>query len=144
MANLEQELEKLHDAGTSCSLGWLWDGGIDVTIGKHEHHVQTTQDVAVLAYAAVRQEGNVKEIWNQSTFQSELQKIYDSEFHVDIDWTGREPITLNLDLDAVKGTVENVSDILPWLQHAIAEHYPDSQYHVERMGGTFVPKYVEA
>jgi len=43
----------------------------------------------------------------------------------------------------VTGHVNTIAEVLPWLQDAIAKHYPDSQYHVERMGGTFEPKWVE-
>jgi disulfide oxidoreductase YuzD len=35
-----------------------------------------------------------------------------------------------------------VAEVLPWLQNAIAEHYPDSKYNVERMGRVFVPTWV--
>jgi len=35
----------------------------------------------------------------------------------------------------VAGNAQTVAELLPWLQLAIAEHFPESKYHVERMGG---------
>ena len=42
-----------------------------------------------------------------------------------------------------EGQVRSMVDIVPWFQGAIAKHYPTSQYHVERMGGTFAPEFVQ-
>ena len=35
----------------------------------------------------------------------------------------------------VTGNVKAVAEVLPWLQEAIAKHYPESMYNLERMGG---------
>jgi hypothetical protein len=39
--------------------------------------------------------------------------------------------------------VKTVAEILPWIQSAIAEHFPDSKYHVERMGGKCKPVFFD-
>ena len=62
----------------------------------------------------------------------ELQKIYDSEINVEIAWFWDEGITVRLG-DKLNGyvaeeTVPLVSEIIPWLQGAIAHFYPDSEY----------------
>jgi hypothetical protein len=67
--------------------------------------------------------------------EEELQKIYDSEIHVSIAWVWDGGIDINLDLDLAHGNVQTTTEILPWLQDAIAKHLPKSKYHVERMGG---------
>ena len=46
-------------------------------------------------------------------------------------------------LPFVAANVQTVAEVLPWLQEAIAKHYPESKYHVERMGGTWVEKWVD-
>ena len=81
------------------------------------------------------------------TLEQELQKIYDSEINLSISWMWDAGFDLKLG-DEFGGFVEegqarSVADILPWFQEAIAKRYPTSQYHVERMGGTFTPEFVE-
>ena len=36
MGTLETELQKMYDSEISVDIGWLWDGGIDVSIGNGE------------------------------------------------------------------------------------------------------------
>src|ERR1043165_9198312 len=84
--------------------------------------------------------GEGRENKTMADLETELQKIYDSEFHVDIGWLWAGGLDINLSNGAVTGHVENVSEVLLWLQQAIAEHYPESKYHVERMGGKWEPK----
>jgi len=72
---------------------------------------------------------------------TELQKMYDSEFHVDIGWLWDGGIDVSLGNEEYKTNVATVREVLPWLQKTIAEHYPESKYNVERTGGTFVPKW---
>lgn len=63
---------------------------------------------------------------------TELQKICDSEINIRIGWFWDAGIELRLG-DEMNGflaeeTVQSVSDILPWLQEAIARFYPTSTY----------------
>jgi hypothetical protein len=69
------------------------------------------------------------------TLEQELQKMYDSEIHVDIGWIWDGGIEVSIGGN-VSGNVQTVAEVLPWLQEAIAKHYPDSKYNVERKGGT--------
>jgi hypothetical protein len=77
------------------------------------------------------------------TLEEELQKIYDSEIHVDIGWIWHGGIDVSVGNGEFTGNVQTVAEVLPWLQEAIAKHFPESKYHVERMGGTFTPIWVE-
>jgi hypothetical protein len=63
---------------------------------------------------------------------AELQRIYDSEINVRIDWMWDGGINVQLG-DAMGGfealeTVNTVAEIVPWLQEAIAHFYPKSSY----------------
>ena len=71
------------------------------------------------------------------TLEEELQKIYDSEIRVHIGWLQGGGIDVSIGHDEVTGNVQTVAEVLPWLQEAIAKHFPDSKYNVERKGGTF-------
>ena len=71
------------------------------------------------------------------TLEEELQKIYDSEIRVDIGWLRGGGIDVSIGHDEVTGKVQTVAEVLPWLQDAIAKHFPDSKYNVERKGGSF-------
>ena len=75
--------------------------------------------------------------------EEELQKMYDSEIHVDIGWLWDDGIDVSIGNNELAGNVRTIAEVLPWLQEAIAKHLPASKYHAERMGGTFVPKWVE-
>ena len=77
------------------------------------------------------------------TLEQELQKMYDSEIHVDIGWLWDGGIDVSIGNDEFTGNVQTVAEVLPWLQEAIAKHYPESKYHVERMGGEFKPIWVD-
>ena len=62
----------------------------------------------------------------------ELQRIYDSEINVEIGWFWDGGIDVRLG-DRMNGylaeeNVSSVSEILPWLQEAIAHFYPSSTY----------------
>src|SRR5689334_21315825 len=62
----------------------------------------------------------------------ELQRIYDSEINIAISWMWDGGIDVRLG-DDVGGyvaaeNVQSVSEVLPWLQEAIAHFYPDSTY----------------
>ena len=63
---------------------------------------------------------------------TELQKIYDSEINIRIGWLWDGGIEVRLG-DEMNGyhaeeTVKSISDVLPWLQEAVAHFYPDSTY----------------
>src|SRR5690348_17259774 len=63
---------------------------------------------------------------------AELQKIYDSEINIEIGWVWDGGIDVRLG-DKINGylaeeNVKSVSDIIPWLQEAIAHFYPKSGY----------------
>ena len=76
------------------------------------------------------------------SLEQELQKMYDSEIHVDIGWLWDGGIDLSVGNGEVTGNVATVAEVLPWLQAAIAKRLPESKYHAERMGGTFVSKWI--
>jgi hypothetical protein len=62
----------------------------------------------------------------------ELQKIYDSEINIEIAWIWDGGIDVRLG-DKINGylaeeNLKSVSDIVPWLQEAIAHCYPQSEY----------------
>jgi hypothetical protein len=78
-----------------------------------------------------------------TSLEIELQKMYDSEIHVDIGWLWDGGIDLSIGDQEATGHVKTVAEVLPWLQTAIATHSPESKYHVERMGGTFEPIWVD-
>src|SRR6202521_4261992 len=64
--------------------------------------------------------------------ENELPKIYDSEINVEISWFGDSGITIKLG-DPLNGylaqtSVKTIAELVPWLQRAIATHYPDSTY----------------
>jgi hypothetical protein len=69
--------------------------------------------------------------------QEELQKMYDSEIHVAIGWLWDGAIDVSIGNDAITGNVKTVAEVLPWLQAAIAEHYPESKYNVDRTKAGF-------
>lgn len=75
---------------------------------------------------------------DMGTLEEELQKIYDSEIHVSIGWVWDGGIDMSIGNDDVSGNVQTVAEVLPWLQQAIAKHFPESKYNVERTGGTIL------
>jgi hypothetical protein len=77
-----------------------------------------------------------------ASLEQELQKMYDSEIHVDIGWLWDGGINLSIGNDEANGNVKTVAEVLPWLEEAIARKLPESKYNVERMGGTFQPVWV--
>ena len=77
------------------------------------------------------------------SLETELQKMYDSEIHVDIGWLWDGGIDVSIGNDEVTGNVRTVAEILPWLQTAIAKPYPDSQYNVERLGLEWQPVWID-
>ena len=65
---------------------------------------------------------------------AELQKIYDSEINIEMGWLWDGGINLHLG-DPMNGylaeeNVSSVSEILLWLQEAIAHFYPTSTYAI--------------
>lgn len=63
---------------------------------------------------------------------AELQKIYDSEINLRIGWLWDGGIEVRIGDDAngfiAAETVASATEILPWLQEAIAHFYPASTY----------------
>jgi hypothetical protein len=63
---------------------------------------------------------------------NELQKIYDSEINVQIDWfwDGGINVSLGDEMNGFKAktTVDKADEIVPWLQAAITQHFPNSEY----------------
>jgi hypothetical protein len=156
MGTLEQELQKIHDARIGVCITWLWDGGVDVRLlaqdGKpvDETQVRTMDEVLPWLRRAIQKHfpSAAYERSRHTTIsklKAELQKVYDSEINIEISWTGDGPIAVKLGNDFygfdTKGTVAEMSDVLPWLQGAIHEHYAESKYDVERLGGTWKPKW---
>jgi hypothetical protein len=63
---------------------------------------------------------------------TELQKIYDSEINVEISWLWDDGVEVRLG-DRMNGyvaeaTVLSTTEIVGWLQEAIAHFYPDSSH----------------
>jgi hypothetical protein len=50
------------------------------------------------------------------SLETELQKMYDSEIHVDIGWLWDGGIDLSIGNDEVTGNVRTVAEVLSWLQ----------------------------
>jgi hypothetical protein len=50
------------------------------------------------------------------TLEEELQRIYDSEIHVDIGWVSEGGIDVSIGHHEVTGDVQPVAEVLPWLQ----------------------------
>ena len=69
--------------------------------------------------------------------EQELQEIYDSEINVTITWLwdGGVDVRLGNDFTGYKaeGQVKTLADVVPWLQQAIAKHYPRSAYNLNRL-----------
>ena len=141
MATLEQTLQKLNDAGKQLQIAWLWDGGVDVKAGERAQHFAS---VAEILPWLRRWYGLGRKTSGPDALETELQRIYDSEINVTVRLGGdRAFVALGNEFTGfgAEGDVERVADILGWLQDAIARHYPESRYHVERLGGTWVPKW---
>ena len=50
------------------------------------------------------------------SLETELQKIYDSEIHVEISWRWENGIDVSIGYgDEIAGKVKTVEEILPWL-----------------------------
>jgi hypothetical protein len=69
---------------------------------------------------------------NLADLATELQRIYDSEINLRIDWLWDGGIRVALG-DEMNGfvaeeSVDSVAGLVPWLQAAIARFYPDSTY----------------
>jgi hypothetical protein len=48
MDSLERELQKMYDSEINVDIGWIWDGGIDVSIGREEAVTGKVKTVAEL------------------------------------------------------------------------------------------------
>ena len=75
----------------------------------------------------------IRSRWNQmADLANELQRIYDCEINLRIDWVWDGGIEIRLG-DRINGfiaeeSVRATAEILPWLQEAIARFYPGSEY----------------
>jgi hypothetical protein len=70
------------------------------------------------------------------SLEHELQKIYDCGIYVSICRRSEGGITVKLGgtINIVaEANLPFVHDIVPWLQSAISEHYPNSEYHLARI-----------
>jgi hypothetical protein len=156
MGTLEQGLQDIHDAGIGVCITWLWDGGVDVRLldhaGKFVAETQVGMMDKVLPWLrSAIQEHRPSAAYERSrhttisNLEAELQQIYDSEINIEISWIGDGPIAVKLGNEfygfEAEGTVTEMSDVLPWLQRTIHEHYPESKYDVERLGGMWEPKW---
>jgi hypothetical protein len=72
MGSLEEELQKIYDSEIHVDIGWLWDGGIDVSIGNDE----VTRHVRMLGPAGNPRADNLFEV---VTFLRRRQGV---RFHV--------------------------------------------------------------
>ena len=76
--------------------------------------------------------------------QAELQKVYDSEINIEISWIGDGPVVVKLGNEFTgfdeETTVSKISDVLPWLQDAIQQHFSKSKHDVVRRGEKWKPK----
>jgi hypothetical protein len=75
---------------------------------------------------------NGKQVADTTDLALELQKIYDSEINVRISWLwdGRIDVMLGDEVNGYEAAenVQSITDVVPWLQEAIAHFYPDSTY----------------
>jgi hypothetical protein len=66
------------------------------------------------------------------SLETELQKIYDSEINVHFSWLwdGGIDVWIGDEMDGhlAQKTLATASEILPWLQEAIAHFFPSSNY----------------
>src|SRR5215203_4506551 len=71
------------------------------------------------------------------SMEHELQRMYESEINVSISWFWDDGIDLKLGdpMNGFKaeGNVASVAEIVPWLQAAIATHYPTSVYNIAQI-----------
>jgi hypothetical protein len=156
MGTLEQGLQEIRDAKIGVCITWLWDGGVDVRLQDHagkfvaETQIETVDKVLPWLRSALQEhrpsaayEGSRHT--TMSNLEAELQQIYDSEINIEISWIGDGPIAVKLGNEfygfGAEETVPEVSEVLPWLQRAIHEHYPESKYDVERLGGKWEAKW---
>ena len=139
---LEQALQELYAAGKLIEISWLWDGGVDVNAGGEERNFSVVADLLPWFRHWYGLKGSVE----PDILAAELQKMYDSELTITLRIDGNN-ILLALGNDftgfQATSTVAELSQALPELQQLIHKHWAVSKYDVERLGGTFVPKYVE-
>ena len=66
------------------------------------------------------------------TVTRELQKIHDAGIGVSITWLSAGGVDLRLvhksGVVAAEGTVQEVADVLPWLEWAIKKNFPNANY----------------
>ena len=156
MGTLEEELQKIYEAKIGVSITWLWDGGVDVRLldrsGEFiaETQVETVGDVLPWLEVAIGTHcPNARYQRGYQTavgkLQTELQKIYDSEINIEISWLLAGGIHVKIGNEFYgfdeEATVGGISDVLPWLERAIHDHYSESKYDVERRGEKWQPKW---
>jgi hypothetical protein len=56
VGTFEQTLQELHQAKKPVEISWLWDGGVEVTVGKEEGNFGTVAEVLRWLQALVRPE----------------------------------------------------------------------------------------
>lgn len=143
MQTLEKALQELHDAKKPVEISWLWDGGVEAKAGKEERNFSSVLEVLPWLHHWY----GLKPIASRpDAFETELQKIYDSEINVTIRIGGKNVfVALGNDFTGfdAEGKISRTSNILPWLQRAIHKRYSMSKYDVERLGGTFTPPMAE-
>lgn len=142
MATLEEAVQRLHESAKPVEISWLWDGGVDLNAGGENKSFARLSEVLPWLQHWYGLGGVAK----SDPLVEELQKVYDSEINITVRTGGRR-IFVGLGNDFTgfepEGTVGAASGILPWLQEAIHEKYPESKYHVERLGGTFTATFVD-
>jgi hypothetical protein len=156
METLQEELQRIHDAGVGVWISWLWDGGVDLRLVDESGPAIDEGQVAEVAKALAWLESVIDRRLPETNYrpgsqiaagelQTELQKIYDSEINIEISWVGNGPVGVKLGNEFYgfdeEGTVSSMSEVLPWLQTRIHEHYAESKYDVERLGTHWTPKW---
>jgi hypothetical protein len=73
---------------------------------------------------------------SKGTLEQQLQKIYEAGIGVSITWLRDGEVDLRLvhktGVVAAEGTVQEVADVLPWLEQAIKKNFPKADYQHTR------------
>jgi hypothetical protein len=76
-AGLEQIVADLYDGEINASLSWLWDGGIDVSIGDDLNGIVAGNQVATLADAAEWLRANAVQYYSDSAFAEKYARGFE-------------------------------------------------------------------
>ena len=69
MGTLEQELQKIHDAGIGVSITWLWDGGVDLRLVHQSGVVVAEGNVEAVANVLAWLERAIKKHFPKADYE---------------------------------------------------------------------------